>query len=100
MKWNPQSLQWEGNDQVLCNFDVATVSSTHPVLITHFMGSLIGLLVTLLASGARIVGKMMFDLGYRVCCQKRTSRTYSRTLQTMRRTTGNAGVGSSVQVSH
>ena len=99
MKWNLQSLRWEGNDQVLRNFDAATVSSTCPVLITHFMGSSIGLPVTSLASGACIVGKMMFGLGYCVYHQKRTSQTYSHTLQTMRMT-GNTGVGPSMQVSH
>ena len=58
MKWNPQSLWWEGNDQALRDFDVATASSTHPVLITHLTGSSP---VTSLASGAHIVSKMTFD---------------------------------------
>ena len=40
MKWNPQSLWWEGNDQVLCDFDMDMALSTCPVLITHLTGSL------------------------------------------------------------
>ncbi|KAL0951361.1 hypothetical protein HGRIS_008065 [Hohenbuehelia grisea] len=61
MKWNPQSLRWEGNDQVLRDFDVAVGTSSRPALITHLTGSSIGSPVASFASGARIVGNMMFD---------------------------------------
>ncbi|KAI0788624.1 hypothetical protein C8Q75DRAFT_769078 [Abortiporus biennis] len=57
MKWNPQTLRWEGNDQALRDFDSA-ITSTRPALITHLTGSSIGSPV---ASGARVVGNMIFD---------------------------------------
>lgn len=60
MKWNPQTLRWEGNEQVLRDFD-AVVTSTRPALITHLTGSSIGSPVGSFASGARIVGNMIFD---------------------------------------
>lgn len=61
MKWNPQSLRWEGNDHVLRDFDAVIGTSTRPALITHLTGSSIGSPVGPFASGARIVGNMMFD---------------------------------------
>jgi hypothetical protein len=61
MKWNPSSLRWEGNDQVLRDFDVAVGTSTRPALITHLTGSSIGSPVGSFASGARKVGNMIFD---------------------------------------
>jgi hypothetical protein len=61
MKWNPQTLRWEGNDQALRDFDAAVGTSTRPALITHLTGSSIGSPVGSLASGARIVGNMIFD---------------------------------------
>ncbi|KAF8609229.1 hypothetical protein BDV93DRAFT_518076 [Ceratobasidium sp. AG-I] len=64
MKWNPKTLRWEGNEQVLREFD-SHLPSSRPALITHITGStLAGALSptgSLLASGARIVGNMMFD---------------------------------------
>ncbi|KAF9022975.1 hypothetical protein BDZ89DRAFT_1070336 [Hymenopellis radicata] len=60
MKWNPQTLRWEGNDQVLKEFD-AVVTSTRPALITHLSGSSMGSPVLSLAAGARRVGNMIFD---------------------------------------
>ncbi|KAJ7596924.1 hypothetical protein C8J56DRAFT_301392 [Mycena floridula] len=60
MKWNPQALRWEGNEHVLRDFD-AVVTSTRPALITHLTGSSIGSPVGAFASGARIVGNMIFD---------------------------------------
>ncbi|KAK7468764.1 hypothetical protein VKT23_003265 [Stygiomarasmius scandens] len=60
MKWNPQTLRWEGNEQVLRDFD-AVVTSSRPALITHLTGSSIGSPVGSFASGARIVGNMIFD---------------------------------------
>ncbi|KAF8634468.1 hypothetical protein AX15_000909 [Amanita polypyramis BW_CC] len=61
MKWNPQTLRWEGNDQVLRDFDVAIGTSTRPALITHLTGSSIGSPVGSFTSGARRVGNMIFD---------------------------------------
>lgn len=61
MKWNPNSLRWEGNDQVLRDFDAAVGTSTRPALITHLTGSSMGSPVGSFSSGARIVGNMMFD---------------------------------------
>ena len=61
MRWNPHTLRWEGNDHVLRDFDVAVGTSTRPALITHLTGSSIGLPVGSFASGARIVGNMIFD---------------------------------------
>lgn len=61
MKWNPQTLRWEGNDQVLGDFDAAVGTSTRPALITHLTGSSIGSPVNSFAAGARKVGNMIFD---------------------------------------
>ncbi|GLB36028.1 putative cytokinesis regulator [Lyophyllum shimeji] len=61
MKWNPLTLRWEGNDHVLRDFDSAVGTSTRPALITHLTGSSIGSPVGSFASGARIVGNMIFD---------------------------------------
>ncbi|KAG8729544.1 hypothetical protein FRC12_020896 [Ceratobasidium sp. 428] len=64
MKWNPKTLRWEGNEQVLKEFD-SHLPSSRPALITHFTGSTLGGVTSptgsFLASGARIVGNMMFD---------------------------------------
>jgi len=61
MKWNPHTLRWEGNDHILRDFEAAVATSTRPALITHLTGSSIGSPVGSLASGARIVGNMIFD---------------------------------------
>ncbi|KAJ7225642.1 hypothetical protein GGX14DRAFT_421505 [Mycena pura] len=61
MKWNPQTLRWEGNEHVLRDFDAVVGSSTRPALITHLTGSSIGSPVGSFANGARIVGNMIFD---------------------------------------
>ncbi|KAJ7092596.1 hypothetical protein C8R44DRAFT_844138 [Mycena epipterygia] len=61
MRWNPQSLRWEGNEHVLREFDAAVGTSTRPALITHLTGSSIGSPVGTFANGARIVGNMIFD---------------------------------------
>lgn len=66
MRWNPQTLRWEGNDHVLRDFDMAIGTSTRPALITHITGSSIGSPLGSFASGARIVGNMVFDPG-RMC---------------------------------
>ncbi|KAG7450651.1 uncharacterized protein BT62DRAFT_1001450 [Guyanagaster necrorhizus] len=60
MKWNPHTMRWEGNEQVLRDFD-AVVASTRPALITHLTGSSIGSSASSFGSGARIVGNMVFD---------------------------------------
>ncbi|KAF8846260.1 hypothetical protein BDN67DRAFT_29277 [Paxillus ammoniavirescens] len=61
MKWNPCTLRWEGNDQVLRDFDAVVGTSTRPALITHLTGSSIGSPVGSFAPGARKVGNMIFD---------------------------------------
>ena len=61
MKWNPQTLRWEGNDQILRDFDAAIGTSTRPALITHLTGSSIGSPISSFTSGARRVGNMIFD---------------------------------------
>lgn len=61
MKWNPQTLRWEGNEHILRDFDAATGTSTRPALITHLTGSSIGSPVSSFAGGMRIVGNMIFD---------------------------------------
>lgn len=64
MKWNPQTLRWEGNEHALRDFDTVAASSTRPALITHLTGSSIGSPVgagSFAAAGARVVGNMIFD---------------------------------------
>lgn len=61
MKWNPQTLRWEGNDQALRDFDAAVGTSIRPALITHLTGTSIGAPCGSFAAGARKVGNMMFD---------------------------------------
>lgn len=65
MKWNPQTLRWEGNDQALREFDAA-MAPNRPALITQLTGSSVGSPVGPFASGARRVGNMIFDPG-RMC---------------------------------
>jgi hypothetical protein len=60
MKWNPQTLRWEGNDQALREFDLAA-TSVRPALITHLTGSSIGSPVATLGNGGKQVGHMVFD---------------------------------------
>ncbi|KAE9408225.1 hypothetical protein BT96DRAFT_954161 [Gymnopus androsaceus JB14] len=60
MHWNPHTMRWEGNEQVLRDFD-SVVTSTRPALITHLTGSSIGSPVGSFATGARKVGNMIFD---------------------------------------
>jgi hypothetical protein len=57
MMWNPHTLRWEGNDQVLRDFEAA---SARPALITHLTGSSIGSPVASM-NGGRQVGHMIFD---------------------------------------
>src|SRR3984957_17003527 len=60
MRWNPQTLRWEGNDYALREFEAA-MAPTRPALITQLTGSSIGSPVGSFASGARKVGNMIFD---------------------------------------
>lgn len=64
MKWNPQTLRWEGNDHVLRDFDAAVGTSIRPALITHLTGSSIGSPIGTFGTfgtSARVVGNMIFD---------------------------------------
>lgn len=79
MRWNAQALRWEGNESVLTDFDTVIQSSTRPALISQLTGSSTSsalthaagygsplspessMLLNNLASGARVVGDMLFD---------------------------------------
>ncbi|GAC97459.1 hypothetical protein PHSY_005045 [Pseudozyma hubeiensis SY62] len=79
MRWNPQALRWEGNEDVLRDFDQVIQSSTRPALISQMTGSSTSsalnqaagyssplspessTLMGKIASGARVVGDMLFD---------------------------------------
>ncbi|KAF5323572.1 hypothetical protein D9611_005786 [Ephemerocybe angulata] len=61
MKYNPLTQRWEGNDQVLREFDAAMGTSTRPALITPFTGSTVGSPSGNYSNGARVVGNMYFD---------------------------------------
>ncbi|KAI6162051.1 hypothetical protein EDD17DRAFT_1819018 [Pisolithus thermaeus] len=53
MKWNPLTLRWEGNDQVLRDFDAVLDNASY--WIFHWLPC------RFLRSGARKVGNMIFD---------------------------------------
>ncbi|KAJ1026432.1 hypothetical protein NDA13_003813 [Ustilago tritici] len=79
MRWNAQALRWEGNKGVLRDFDQVIQSSTRPALISQLTGSSTSsalthaagyssplspessTLMSHIASGARVVGDMLFD---------------------------------------
>lgn len=64
MRWNPRTLRWEGNEQVLRDFDNVISSSTRPALITNLTASTMGTPVSSASGGipgARVVGNMLFD---------------------------------------
>ncbi|SPO23795.1 uncharacterized protein UTRI_03677_B [Ustilago trichophora] len=79
MRWNAQALRWEGNEGVLRDFDQVIQSSTRPALISQLTGSSTSSALTRaagyssplspesstlmnhIASGARVVGDMLFD---------------------------------------
>ncbi|CDU26398.1 uncharacterized protein SPSC_06592 [Sporisorium scitamineum] len=79
MRWNAQALRWEGNEGVLRDFDQVIQSSTRPALISQMTGSSTSSALTHaagyssplspessnlmhnIASGARVVGDMLFD---------------------------------------
>jgi len=52
-------LRWEGNEQILRDFDAAIGTSTRPALITHLTASYIGAPGG--SSSSRVVGNMVFD---------------------------------------
>ncbi|KAJ7900211.1 hypothetical protein B0H14DRAFT_2672729 [Mycena olivaceomarginata] len=87
----PRACRWEGNEQVLRDFDAAVGTSTRPALITHLTGSSIGSPVGSFANGARIVGNMIFDPA------RMTSPTCLRTSRTTRTTTRMAGAACSLR---
>ena len=63
MRWNPQSLLWEGNESALKDFD-SQAHSARPALITHLTGSSVGGVGSptgFLGHNARVVGNMIFD---------------------------------------
>ncbi len=60
MRWNPQSLLWEGNESALKDFD-SHAHPARPALITHLTGSSVGSPNSFLGHNARIVGNMIFD---------------------------------------
>ncbi len=79
MRWNAQALRWEGNEGVLQDFDQVIQRSTRPALISQMTGSSTSsaltnaagyssplspessTLMNTIASGARVVGDMLFD---------------------------------------
>ncbi|SJX63118.1 uncharacterized protein SRS1_13944 [Sporisorium reilianum f. sp. reilianum] len=79
MRWNAQALRWEGNEGVLRDFDQVIQSSIRPALISQMTGSSTSSALTHaagyssplspesnnlmnnIASGARVVGDMLFD---------------------------------------
>ncbi|TKY89259.1 hypothetical protein EX895_001790 [Sporisorium graminicola] len=79
MRWNAQALRWEGNEGVLRDFDQVIQSSVRPALISQMTGSSTSSALTHaagyssplspessslmnnIASGARVVGDMLFD---------------------------------------
>jgi len=54
-------MRWEGNDEALRDFDLAAGTSTRPALITQLSGSACGSPAGPFASGAKVVGNMVFD---------------------------------------
>ena len=61
MRWNPQTLRWEGNDQALREFDSVVGTSVRPALITHLTGSSVCSPIGNFGPTARVVGNMVFD---------------------------------------
>jgi len=63
MRWNPQSMRWDGNEQILRDFDAIAGNSSRPALITHLTSSLsaTGSSTRVIPPGMRVVGNMIFD---------------------------------------
>ncbi|KAH6916851.1 hypothetical protein BKA70DRAFT_1417637 [Coprinopsis sp. MPI-PUGE-AT-0042] len=61
MIYNPATLRWDGNEQVMREFDAVVGTSTRPALITQLTGSSGGSPAGSFANGARLVGTMYFD---------------------------------------
>lgn len=63
MVWNPETLRWEGNENVLRDFDAPVAASARPALIAHFTGSSVSVPSPTVGATqtVRIVGDMRFD---------------------------------------
>lgn len=56
-------MRWDGNEQVLRDFDAIAGKSSRPALITHLNGSIptSGSSIRVVPPGMRVVGNMIFD---------------------------------------
>jgi len=63
MSFNPRTLRWDGNEQVLRDFDAAVASSSRPALITNLSGQGPSTPVNGQSSATtpKVVGSMLFD---------------------------------------
>ena len=63
MSFNPKTLRWDGNEQVLRDFDAAVASSSRPALITNLSGPGPSTPVNGQSSATtpKVVGSMLFD---------------------------------------
>lgn len=63
MSFNPKTLRWDGNEQVLRDFDAAVTSSSRPALITNLSGQGSSTPVNGQSSATtpKVVGSMLFD---------------------------------------
>ena len=63
MSFNPKMLRWEGNEQILRDFDAVVASSSRPALITNLSGQAPSTPVNGQSSATtlQVVGSMLFD---------------------------------------
>src|SRR5258706_4876246 len=63
MSFNPKTLRWDGNEQILRDFDAAVASSFRPALITNLSGPGPSTPVNGQSSATtpKVVGSMLFD---------------------------------------
>ena len=63
MSFNPKTLRWDGNEQILQDFDAAIASSSRPALITNLSGPGPSTPVNGQSSATtpKVVGSMLFD---------------------------------------
>lgn len=63
MFFNPKALRWEGNEQILRDFDAVVASSSRPALITNLSGQGPSTPVNGQSSATtpKVVGSMLFD---------------------------------------
>jgi hypothetical protein len=63
MSFNPRTLRWDGNEQVLRDFDAAVASSSRPALITNLSapGPSTPVNGQSSATTPKVVGSMLFD---------------------------------------